>query len=139
MRQKKVHMAIVVDEYGSFSGIVTIEDILEELVGEIQDEHDKEEPQLQQIEEGVYLVGGRMWVEDLNEELGLNLPIDESYETIAGLVTERLGHIPRKGESVHVEGTGVTCVVMQMRRNRIASIKILLPARQESSATEGAT
>jgi putative hemolysin len=137
MRQKKVHMAIVVDEYGSYSGIVTIEDILEELVGEIQDEHDREEPQLQQIEEGVYLVGGRMWVEDLNEELGLNLPIDESYETIAGLVTERLGHIPRKGESVHVEEAGVTCVVMQMRRNRIASIKLIIPARQVAPQPEG--
>ncbi|MDD1675291.1 MAG: hemolysin family protein [Methanomicrobiales archaeon] len=130
MRQKKVHMAIVVDEYGSFSGIVTIEDILEELVGEIQDEHDREEPQLQQIEEGAYLVGGRMWVEDLNEELNLTLPIDESYETVAGLVTERLGHIPRKGESIVIEECGVTFVVMQMRRNRIASLKLILRERQ---------
>ncbi|MDD1679897.1 MAG: hemolysin family protein [Methanomicrobiales archaeon] len=136
MRQKKVHMAVVVDEYGSFTGIVTIEDILEELVGEIQDEHDKEEPQLQQIEEGVYLVGGRMWVEDLNEELSLDLPITEDYETIAGLVTERLGHIPRKGETVYIEESGVTCVVMQMRRNRIASIKLISPVHQTTARSQ---
>jgi CBS domain containing-hemolysin-like protein len=139
MRQRKVHMAVVVDEYGSFSGIVTIEDILEELVGEIQDEHDKEEPQLQQIEEGVYLVGGRMWVEDLNEALNLKLPIDESYETIAGLVTDRLGHIPRKGESVFVEESGVSFVVMQMRKNRIASIKLIIPERQRSGESPALT
>ncbi|MDD1673430.1 MAG: hemolysin family protein [Methanomicrobiales archaeon] len=133
MRHRKVHMAVLLDEYGSFSGIVTIEDILEELVGEIQDEHDREEPQLQQIEEGVYLIGGRMWVEDLNEQLNLNLPIAESYETVAGLVTEQLGHIPRKGESIQIEDNDITFVVIQMRKNRIASMKLVIAEKQHSS------
>lgn len=136
IRHRKAHMSIVLDEYGSFSGIVTIEDILEELVGEIQDEHDKEEPQLQQINDREWLVGGRIWVEDLNDELNLNLPVDESYETVAGLVTERLGHIPRKGESVYVQESGITFQVMQMRRNRITSLKLVFP---EGSDKMGST
>lgn len=129
MRQKQVHMAIIFDEYGSFSGIVTIEDILEELVGEIQDEHDREEPLIQQMDERTYLVGGITWVEDLNEALHLDLPIHESYETVAGLVTERLGHIPRKGESVEIEENGISFTVMQMRKNRITTLKLTTPPK----------
>jgi Hemolysins and related proteins containing CBS domains len=91
---KKQHMAVVLDEYGSFAGIVTVEDMLEELVGEIMDEFDEEEPEIQQIEEGVYLVDARAWVEHINEDLNLNLPLMDTYESIGGLVIERLGHIP---------------------------------------------
>jgi magnesium and cobalt exporter, CNNM family len=128
LQRRKVHMAIMLDEYGVFDGIVTVEDILEELVGDIMDEFDdQEEPGIQQVEEGVYFVHGHVWVEELNSQLSLNLPQEESYETIGGLVIDRLGHIPHKGETVAITGTGVQLVVLQMWGRRIQKVKVILP------------
>jgi CBS domain containing-hemolysin-like protein len=122
----RVQMAIVLDEYSSFVGIVTVEDILEELVGDIMDEYDKEEPEVQNISEGTYVVDAQMWVEDINERMNLNLPVDESYETIGGLVIDRLGHIPlHPGEKVEIDEGKITLVVMQMHGRRIVKVKIV--------------
>jgi putative hemolysin len=126
MQLKKVHMAIVLDEYGGFAGVVTVEDILEELVGEILDEFDEEEPSVQKLGEGVYIVDAQVWVEHLNEELGAKLPTGEGYETVGGLLFTILGHIPLRGEVVKLEG-GVTLAVMQMRGRRIVKVKLILP------------
>ncbi len=126
LQVKKQHMAVVLDEYGSFAGIVTVEDMLEELVGEIMDEFDEEEPEVQRIEEGVYVVDARAWVEHLNEDLDLNLPVMDSYESIGGLVIDRLGHIPRRGEVVKIEESNITLVVMQMRGRRIVKVKMII-------------
>jgi putative hemolysin len=126
LQVKKQHMAVVLDEYGSFVGIVTVEDMLEELVGEIMDEFDEEEPEVQQIEDGVFLVDARAWVERLNEDLEINLPLRDSYESIGGLVIDRLGHIPRRGEVVKIEESNITLVVMQMRGRRIVKVKLIL-------------
>ncbi|MDN7011563.1 HlyC/CorC family transporter [Methanoculleus sp. FWC-SCC3] len=126
LQVKKQHMAVVLDEYGSFAGIVTVEDMLEELVGEIMDEFDEEEPEVQQVEEGVYLVDARAWVEHLNEDLELSLPLMDAYESIGGLVIDRLGHIPRRGEVVKVEESNITLVVMQMRGRRIVKVKLII-------------
>src|SRR5512136_7007 len=90
----RVQMAIVIDEYSSFVGIVTVEDILEEIVGDILDEFDKEEPGVQEIAPGVHVVDAQMWIDDANERMGITLPEDEAYETIGGLLIERLGHLP---------------------------------------------
>jgi putative hemolysin len=105
---------------------VTVEDMLEELVGEIMDEFDEEEPEVQQIEDGVFLVDARAWVERLNEDLEINLPLRDSYESIGGLVIDRLGHIPRRGEVVKIEESNITLVVMQMRGRRIVKVKLIL-------------
>jgi putative hemolysin len=126
LQVKKMHMAVVLDEYGSFAGIVTVEDMLEELVGEIMDEFDEEEPEVQEVEEGVYLVDARAWVDRVNEDLDIDLPESESYESIGGLVIDRLGHIPRRGEVVKIEETNITLVVMQMRGRRITKVKVIL-------------
>ncbi|WOX55894.1 MULTISPECIES: hemolysin family protein [unclassified Methanoculleus] len=126
LQVKKQHMAVVLDEYGSFAGIVTVEDMLEELVGEIMDEFDEEEPEVQKIEEGVYQVDARAWVEHLNEDLHLNLPVTDSYESVGGLVIDRLGHIPRRGEVVKIEESNITLVVMQMRGRRIVKVKVII-------------
>ncbi|MDN7025227.1 HlyC/CorC family transporter [Methanoculleus sp. FWC-SCC1] len=133
LQVKKMHMAVVLDEYGSFAGIVTVEDMLEELVGEIMDEFDEEEPEVQQIEDGVYVVDARAWVDRLNEDLEIDLPENESYESVGGLVIDRLGHIPRRGEVVTLEETAITLVVMQMRGRRITKVKVILspPAQGE--------
>jgi CBS domain containing-hemolysin-like protein len=125
LQLKKQHMAVVLDEYGSFAGIVTVEDMLEELVGEIMDEFDEEEPEIQQVEEGVYLVDARTWVEHINEDLDLNLPLTDAYESIGGLVIDRLGHIPRRGEVVRIEESNITLVVMQMRGRRLVKVKMI--------------
>jgi putative hemolysin len=122
----RVQMAIVLDEYSSFVGIVTVEDILEEIVGDILDEYDKEEPEVQNISEGVYVVDAQMWVEDINEQMEINLPVDESYETIGGLIIDRLGHIPlHPGEKVEIAEGKITLVVMQMHGRRIVKAKIV--------------
>lgn len=128
----RVQMAIVIDEYSSFVGIVTVEDILEEIVGDILDEYDKEEPEIQNISEGVFAVDAQKWVEDINESLRINLPTDESYETIGGLIIDRLGHIPlHPGEKIEIDDGKITLVVMQMHGRRIVKVKIVLHSSKE--------
>jgi CBS domain containing-hemolysin-like protein len=136
LQVRKVHMAVVLDEYGSFTGIVTVEDILEELVGDILDEFDKEEPEIQKIGEGIFVIDGKVWVEDLNDELDISLPVHESYETIGGLLIDRLGHIPHPGESVHIPESHVSMVVMQMLARRIVKIKLILHVLPPAAAGE---
>ena len=132
----RVQMAIIIDEYSSFVGIVTVEDILEEIVGDILDEYDKEEPEVQNISEGVYIVDAQMWVEDINERIKIELPIEESYETVGGLIIDRLGHIPlHPGEKVEINDGKITLVVMQMHGRRIVKVKIVIhpPKMEENS------
>ena len=131
LQVKKQHMAVVLDEYGSFAGIVTVEDMLEELVGEIMDEFDEEEPEVQQIEEGVYLVDARAWVGHLNKNLNLDLPLTDSYETLGGLVIDRLGYIPHRGEVAKIEESNIELIVMQMRGRRIVKVKMITTGRDE--------
>ena len=131
LQVKKQHMAVVLDEYGSFAGIVTVEDMLEELVGEIMDEFDEEEPEVQQIEEGVYLVDARAWVGHLNKNLNLDLPLTDSYETLGGLVIDRLGYIPRRGEVAKIEESNIELIVMQMRGRRIVKVKMITTGEDE--------
>lgn len=129
----RVQMAIVIDEYSSFVGIVTVEDILEELVGDILDEHDKEEPEVQELAPGVFAVDAQMWVDDANERMSLGLPVDEAYETIGGLVIDRLGHIPlHPGEKVDLAGENITLSVMQMHGRRIVKVKVVVHAAHGS-------
>ncbi len=99
MQQQGIHLAVVVDEYGGAVGIVTLEDLLEEVVGEISDEFDREVNQYKQLREGVYLVNARMEIEALNEILHLNLPTG-SYTTLGGFLIKQVGDIPRVGEHI---------------------------------------
>ena len=127
----RVQMAIVIDEYSSFVGIVTVEDILEELVGDILDEYDKEEPEILNISEGVYVVDAQMWVDDINDRIDINLPVDEAYETVGGLIIDRLGHIPlHPGEKTEINEGKITLVVMQMHGRRIVKVKIVIHPSQ---------
>ena len=103
MQREKFHMALVTDEYGSVTGLVSLEDLLEELVGEITDEYDQEEPEIVQVGEDAYRVSGKASVDDVNELLGTQLP-DEEWDTVAGLVLDLFGKIPRQGEEITMEG-----------------------------------
>jgi len=132
----RVQMAIVLDEYSSFVGIVTVEDILEEIVGDIMDEYDKEEPDIQNISDGVYVIDAQMWVDDVNERLEIDLPVSESYETIGGLIIDRLGHIPmHPGEKVEMNEGKITLVVLQMHGRRIVKVKVIIHPKQGDSTT----
>jgi len=112
----RVHMAIVLDEYGGTAGLVTIEDILEELVGEITDEHDRPPPSpIDRIDARIVDVDARVRVEEVNETLEICLPEDEAYDTIGGYVFSKLGRIPTKGESVEEDGVRIEVLEAQDR------------------------
>jgi putative hemolysin len=107
----EVHMAVVIDEYGGTAGLVTIEDVLEEIVGEIRDEHDEgesDEPELIRTNETTVEVDGRYNLDDINDELEFELPEDEEYDTIAGFMLAQLGHVPSSGESIETHGVTIT-------------------------------
>jgi magnesium and cobalt transporter len=102
-REQRYHMAIVIDEYGGVSGLLTIEDILEEIVGEIEDETDAHEPeQIREIDQGVYAVDAIIEIADFNEYFDVGFADDE-FDTIAGLVIEAFGHLPSVGESIAID------------------------------------
>jgi magnesium and cobalt exporter, CNNM family len=115
MRLDKFHMAIVVDEYGSTTGLVTLEDVLEELVGEIGDEHDVEERDVEPIGDGVYRVDASVGIRELNELLGADLPHDR-WNTVGGLLFALVGTIPTEGQSVTLKGFRFTAEKVQGRR-----------------------
>lgn len=122
MQQKKVHMAIVVDEYGGTSGLVTMEDLLEQLVGEIYDEFDSEEEQeISKVGENLWRIAGSAELEDVAEALNLPMPEedDDEYETLGGLVFSRLSVIPQDGSHPEVEALGMHIKVQEIRNHRV--------------------
>lgn len=122
MQKRKLHMAIVVDEYGGTAGLVTLEDIIEEIVGEIMDEIDEEEKIIKKVAENEWLVNARARIEEVNEALGLEIP-EEEFETIGGLVFNKLGKIPRVGDHIEINGTKI--IVEKMRDKRIRKVRII--------------
>ncbi|MEO0515453.1 MAG: transporter associated domain-containing protein, partial [Planctomycetota bacterium] len=123
-RATKVHMAVVLDEYGGTAGLITIEDILEEIVGEIQDEYEPEDetPEVIAIDETSAKVDARMHLDDLNDQLDLDLPEDEDYDTVGGFVFAELGHIPEAGETFEAHGIKVT--VDEAERTKVIAVTV---------------
>jgi CBS domain containing-hemolysin-like protein len=118
-RRERVQLAIVVDEFGGTAGLVTLEDVIEELVGEVQDEFDREAPMLRE-EGGVYLINGLMTLNELGERLALDLA-DEPYDTVGGMIFGRLGRLAQVGDSVDIEGYRFTVTAIDGRR--VAQVK----------------
>ena len=117
MQAGKFHMSIVVDEFGGTAGLVTLEDLIEELVGEITDEYDVEEVPPERLDDGTVVVNARMPVDEVNELLGdSDLPEGEDWDTVGGLLYSLLGHVPNEGESADVEGHRLTAERVQGRR-----------------------
>jgi CBS domain containing-hemolysin-like protein len=134
MQEKQFHMAIVVDEYGGTAGLVTLEDLLEEIVGEITDEYDVEEPGVEHLAGGELRVPGRMPIDDLGEELGVELP-DTDSDTVGGLVFSLLGHVPVEGETVECQGVEFRTERVQGRR--IVSVRIRRTADAPATPATG--
>lgn len=132
LKTRKVHVAIVVDEYGGTAGLVTIEDLLEEIVGEIQDEYDAEEPLIQQSAPDTWIVDARVSLDDLNAETGLHLATEEG-DSLGGLVYEKLGTIPHVGDSVEVGDVLIT--VQSVQGLRPEKLELALRSRSDEEET----
>lgn len=139
MQAEKVSVAIVVDEYGGTAGLVTMEDLLEEIVGEIMDEYDAEEmdatPEIKELPGGDVIVDARMNIDDVNERLGLNLPT-EDFESIGGYTFGLFGRVPMPGEHVSIDG-GLTLVVEKTSGRRLLSVRIKKPSGHETATNNG--
>lgn len=135
MRQNSVSISIVLDEYGASVGMISLEDLLEEIVGEIRDEYDEDEKDLiQLIGEREYLIEGSVKLDDINDALELSLSSDD-YDSIGGLIIETLDHLPVEKESVTTE-SGILLTVEKMDKNRIETVRLLLPEAEEPSPSE---
>jgi CBS domain containing-hemolysin-like protein len=121
MQQKRIHMAIVVDEYGGSVGLVTLEDLLEEIVGEIEDEYDPSRQLFTRLADGSYIVNGRMEIDRMNEELGLNIPKGD-YETLGGFIINHLQAIPEPGDSFAYEN--LNFIIRTANKKRVEEVKI---------------
>ncbi len=136
MQAQRIHIAIVVDEYGGFAGLLTIEDILEEIVGEIADEHDAiQRPPVEELPDGSMRVTARLPVDDLAELFGVELPEDDDVETVGGLLARELGLVPIEGSSAEIGGLRLVAESTGGRRNRVDT---MLVCRVEEPAVDDA-
>lgn len=129
------HMAIVVDEYGGVAGLVTIEDVLEQIVGDIDDEHDETEDQTNMIAiqaDGCYIVDALTPIEDFNERFNAEFP-DDDYDTIGGLVTEAIGHLPETGDELTIGRFAFRVAKANARRIHILHVTVLPPNEQNTA------
>ena len=124
MQAKKFHLAVVADEYGSIAGLITLEDCLEELVGEIVDEYDTDHDAIVHLEDGQYLIDGSTSVSDVNDKIASNIP-DEEWDSIGGFVFGTLEHVPTLGEFIDFDGWRLTVVALQGRRIRKVRVGVI--------------
>jgi CBS domain containing-hemolysin-like protein len=143
MQAARIHIAIVVDEYGGFAGLVTIEDILEEIVGEIADEHDAfQRPPVEELPDGSMRITARLPVQDLAELFSVELPEDDDVETVGGLLARELGRVPIEGAKAEVGGLRLVAESTGGRRNRIDTLlvcRVEPPAEEEAEERRGSS
>jgi len=136
MQDEQFHLSVVVDEYGGTAGLVTLEDLIEELVGEIVDEYDVEEPSVERFADGSIVVTGRMNVDDAEELIGAPLP-QGSWDTVGGLLLDLAGHVPAQGEAVEAEG--IRLIATRVQGRRIGQVRIeRIPWPADDGASLGA-
>ena len=124
MKRSQFHLAIAVDEHGGMAGLVTFEDIIEEIVGEIQDEYDKDDADLVQLSDHTYLVDAGLNIDDLSEELGLKFAEDEDYDTVGGFILHELGSLPKKDQVLNFDGFSIK--VTQLSQRRILKVELTI-------------
>lgn len=131
MREKCVNVSFVLNEYGATVGMITLEDLLEEIVGEIRDEYDADEEELiQEVEDRTYLVEGSMKLNDINDELGTEFE-SEDYDSLGGLIIENLDRLPEEGEMISIQD-GIVLQVKEVNQNRIVKVLVILPEEQDA-------
>ena len=123
LQQRKIHMAVVIDEFGGTEGIITMEDILEEIVGEIHDEYDEELKDIEQASDGSFLVNARLPVSDFNERFRVEIPQTDEYETVSGFLAKLTGRIPDMNEEIAYENLIMTIVKKSQRRIRLVRVR----------------
>ncbi|MHC1684469.1 MAG: hemolysin family protein [Clostridiaceae bacterium] len=123
LQSSKNHMAILIDEYGGFSGVVTIEDLIEEVMGNIEDEYDDEEPEITKVDNNTYIVSGLLSLDELNEYLALDLT-SENYDTVGGFLMDLMGRIPKKNEEKTIKYGNVIFKIEEVKEKRIEKVKI---------------
>jgi CBS domain containing-hemolysin-like protein len=133
MRRDQVHLAIAVDEYGGTAGLVTVEDLLEEIVGEIADEYDTDEREVQQVSADEFVVDARLSIDELNELFGSSIA-NEDFDTVGGLVLSLLGRLARPGDEVIDEEHQLSLRVLSILGRRIKAVRVMRLAREESPA-----
>ncbi len=132
LKASRNHIAILIDEYGGFSGIVTMEDLIEEIVGEIDDEYDHDDPDVTQVNSRSYLVKGSLSIMDLNQRLDLHLDEQtEDYDSVGGLMITELGYIPESGDNSSVVVDGITFTIVEVEDNRIQKAMVDIPEQPE--------
>ncbi len=134
---QKTQIAVVVDDYGGTAGIVTLEDLLEEIVGSIQDEYDNEVPDIQEITPNTFDISGRADPKDVMEALGCTLPEDSPYDTISGFLTELIGHIPQEGEQASVQWQNVCFTVIRTEDKMIEKVRAVISKDNGDREKEG--
>jgi len=134
LQREKQHMAIVVDEYGGTAGLITLEDVIEEIVGEIQDEYDQENPLFVKLSENKYLVNAKIDLDELNEELGMKLPVDKNYESLGGLIYEQIGAVPHRKQMVKYGS--YKFIVEKVQKNRIVEVIVIKENDNEKGEEE---
>ncbi|MDH3584145.1 MAG: HlyC/CorC family transporter, partial [Phycisphaerae bacterium] len=134
-KASKVHLALILDEYGGTAGLVTIEDIVEEIVGEIHDEYEPPEPEpsIHPVGKDAFEVDGRVYIDDVNDRLHVRLPEDEDYDTLGGFVFATLGHIPEAGESFDYQNLHFTVIDAEKTRVNRVRVDVGRPSEVESA------
>lgn len=123
MQRKKIHIAVIIDEYGGTAGLVTIEDLLEEIVGNIFDEYDEEEKEFEKLDDNTFLIKGTADLEDVQEWLQVKLPVDD-YETLSGFIIGQLGRIPGRKDKPSIEYEGLILKVEEVEEKRVSIVKV---------------
>ncbi len=132
-KKRKNHIAIIIDEHGGVSGLITLEDVLEELVGEIRDETDKEEPHIIQKKSHEWIVLGKSDIDEVNDKLGINIPVSREYDTFSGFILDKTGRIPVKNEEIMVDDFKV--IVKEVDGNRISEYRVIIPPSPDEDPT----
>lgn len=125
LQDSKNHMAILIDEYGGFSGIVTIEDLIEEVMGNIEDEYDDDEPDIKKIDNNTFIVNGLLGIDELNDQLHINIDSDE-HDTVSGFLVDLIGRIPEDGEEDIIEHNNIVFKIEEVKEKRINKLKVCI-------------
>lgn len=125
LQESRKHMAVLIDEYGGFSGIVSIEDLIEEVMGNIDDEYDEDEPAIEKVDDNTFIISGMLSINDFNNYFNVDIK-SENYDTMSGFIIETIGYIPKSPEEKHIEYENLVFIIKEIKEKRIEKIRLSL-------------